>query len=263
MTNYDDIQAMNQSTLKYGLASMKHLRAKLDGEREKSTPALVQGQALHTRLFEPHLFCDRYHPEPFGRRGTNKWKACMAAHAAECPRGTTFISWATWEKARLMANSAYNHQAVGLLRAHGGVETTLEADLCGVPCKGRLDKLIMAPATVVDVKTCRSTDPHDVDNAIWEYRYDIQAAFYCDLAEAVHGKPFVFMMIMIESAPPWDVCVKRLDEDSLAVGRQEYRGLLHKYKNCMATGVWPGRSDEIEFAGLPAWKLRQYERCAL
>ncbi len=260
MTDYDDIAAMNQSTLKHGLSSMAHLKAKLDGEREKSTPALAQGQALHCRLLEPSRFAAIYRSEPQGDKRTKAWKADMAELQEASPVGVVFLPWSAYSAVQLMGVAVYNHPAVQIIRANGGVEQTLTADLSGVPCKGRVDKLILEPATVLDVKTCRSTDSHDFDRAIWEYRYDFQAAFYCDLAEANHDKPFIFMMIAIESSPPYDVRVFRMGDQSLAVGRADYQRLLLRYQKCKASGEWPGRSDKIEPIDLPGWKLRQFEQ---
>ena len=260
MTTYDDIAAMNQSTLKKGLLSMAHLKAKLDGERDKETPSMFQGTALHCRLFEPRRFAAIYRCMPEGNRGTKTWKADMAELKEASPKGAIFLPPKMWIAVQCMSVAVCNHVAVQVVRSKGRCEQTLTADLCGVPCKGRVDKLIMEPATVLDVKTCVSSDEHDIRNAIWNYRYDFQAAFYCDLAEAIHGKPFIAMMIFIESSYPYDVCVKTLGSISLAVGKADYEKMLFDYTKCKASGEWPGRSDKIEQIDLPGWKLRQFEQ---
>lgn len=262
MTSYDDIDAMNQSTLKHGLDSMKHLKAAIDGEHEKETPSLRLGSALHCRLLQPGLFASMYRPWPEGNRNTKVWKAAMAEAEAAEP-ASVFISPVEYGKAFAMGQAVYAHPAVKMLRAHGGTERVLEADLCGVPCKGRADKLIKSPAVILDIKTTCSASVYDFEKFIARWHYDFQAAFYVDLAEAACGQKFDYIFIVIESSSPFDVRVFNLDTASIEVGRQEYRGLLQRYTKCKETGVWPGRSDQIEAIGLPAWKLRRFEQFAM
>jgi len=266
MTHYDEIDAMNQSTLKEGLVSMKHLKGVIDGTTpRKESAAFAFGTLFHTRVLEPKRFFDTHRVMPAGDGRKTEVKAARAEAEAAAPEGTVWLTQAEWSQIDAMATAVYNHTIVKVFRARGGAEEVLTAELWGVKCKGRVDKISHdkgdGPSLILDVKTADKLTDHAIKNAMAEWGYFIQAAFYLDLATAAYRgtKEFQFKMVMVEKTPPYDVRLITINQWAVAAGRHEYRCLLGDYKRCLETGYWPGISDEDDDLELPAWKMKQYE----
>jgi len=105
----------------------------------------------------------------------------------------------------------------------------------GVRVKARLDAL--ADNYVADLKTTKAADAESFARSIGNYRYDIQAAFYGDLAGSLAGTehlPFVFACV--ETSEPYLTAVWDLDEDWIENGRADYERALSLYKKYEAEG---------------------------
>lgn len=273
--------AMSASTLKAGLDSMLHLKATLDGLMVKESPALALGSAVHCRLLEPGDYKRRYKVatpcmaelKSGDRKGETcgnvasrydgtKWLCGTHGKKASEPP-FAFISAAESLEIEAMAAAVHGHPVVKLLRQHGGFEASISWECRGVPCKSRLDKLIVGgtcPDTIIDLKTTRSggAKPWRFEKAIRDYGYHISAAFYVDAIEAVADTLCHYIWVAVEKEPPYAVSVLQADDDWLRIGRTDYRKLLGEYKVCMESGEWPGYGDNIMASHPPDWMLKQY-----
>ena len=68
-----------------------------------------------------------------------------------------------------------------------------------------------------------------------------------------------FVFLAVEKMPPYAVTAIQLDMASLGKGREEYRRLLNKYKECQETNSWPAYSNKLEIITIPEWALREQE----
>jgi hypothetical protein len=60
--------------------------------------------------------------------------------------------------------------------------------------------------------------------------------------------------IAVEKEPPYLVHVNQLTERAIAWGDRQVSAALEIYRDCTASGVWPGYpTDEITDIDLPAW----------
>jgi hypothetical protein len=68
-----------------------------------------------------------------------------------------------------------------------------------------------------------------------------------------------FGFIAVEKSAPYNVMCYRLDDESIEVGRNQYRIALNIYANCLESGVWDGYagSEEEQLIGLPFWALEK------
>ena len=133
----------------------------------------------------------------------------------------------------------------------------------GVWCRVLYDAIHLprpAPVWMVpDYKTAESGAPDDFARAINNFGYHISAAMYLEGCEHAHGdRPDVWLWCVQEKAEPFDVAVYQCDSETLEYGRLLFRRGLRKFADCLASGRWPGRGEQIRVAGLP-----EYERIRL
>lgn len=132
----------------------------------------------------------------------------------------------------------------------------------GVWCRARLDWLPERGTRrmiLPEYKSCRSAAPDNLQRAIHDYGYHQQAAWYIDgvTALGLAAEP-AFVLVAQEKTPPYLVTIAEPDAVALRIGRQLNRQAINTYRECTATGSWPGYSDGVEHIGLPAWVERRH-----
>ena len=240
----------------------------LDPNRQQriETPAMFEGTLLHCAILEREEFKARYIVLPSEAPS----RACLAHRNAKKPSEETVRNIAWWDeflvqsagriiidtsqydKTMRITESVYRHPAAEWL-------LTLEADVekvqtwtdvdTGAPCNSKPDFDIIdkqAPRLFVDLKTTTDASPKGFSYSVNSYRYDVQAAFYMDGAEAQFEPREGFFFIAVEKEPPYAVAVYNTPEDVLAVGRAKYKANLATYMECLRTGVWPAYGDDVQ-----------------
>jgi hypothetical protein len=269
---------MSPSMLWHGNESMLQLDAAIRGLLDTDSDDKKFGRDFHCRLLEPQRFRDEYVAMPAFEKSpdnvtadlkrseskaTAYYKAAVAAFESE-HRDRTIIPRDDMDTIEAMAKRVYSHKAVKLFHASGGCEVSIVGELCGVKCKGKVDKLIEGgkfDATIIDVKKCRTADPHKLKSDCLKYGYHLKAAWYVDLATAALRRQARFCWVYIEDTPGHDVVPWFLDEVTHQCGRAAYTNLLHRYKLCVASGEWPGRApDIIHETAVPDWYVKQMEQ---
>ena len=188
-------------------------------------------------------------------------KAYKEAEAAARAAGETPMLAATYDEAVACAEAALAHPLAGpILTAPGESEASLfwTDERTGIPCKGRLDKLVVTGDEqhfIVDVKTtATSAAPSAFAASAAKYGYHIQAAFYSDGYEQITGARPTFLHVVIETKPPYLTSVVQLDDEAIDIGRARYQDALDIYQRCVETGEWPGYTDVIASTiSLPRW----------
>lgn len=247
---YRAIDAVNWSTLKRMRLSAKHYKYGLTAPSEDSDPMRLGG-AVHTALFEPDKFVDRYAVWINGRRAGSEWKAFETA--AET-RGLTIL---TADQLATMASICAAVKAAPLARAYldrkGMAELIVEwkdAET-GIPCKCRIDWL--TEDDVVDLKTSRhAADPHAFARDAYQLGYFHQLAFYKRGVDENH-KRHGAVIIAVEPTPPHDVAVYRLGARALEAADCEIDDMLAALKVCRDTDNWPGRFSAEAELDWPKW----------
>lgn len=151
--------------------------------------------------------------------------------------------------------------------AHGDPEQTLvwfdaefgvwrRALLDYLPRPSRQRRLI-----IPDYKTTKSAAPDDIAKSIHNFGYHQQAEWYLAGAEALglpSDGPPAFVLIFQETSAPYLVTVVELDRSALEIARTRNRKALDIFRQCTASGVWPGYSDDVVSVGLPTWAEYQH-----
>jgi hypothetical protein len=260
---YDAIEAVRRGLVLKGRSSMLHLHhAEVHGESE-TTAALLFGQALHAAVLEPDDFEERVilgpiNPktqEPYGRDS----KACQT-FADENP-DKIVLGKGDRDAIEGMGKAIRSHPtARKLVRAVGRSELTLVWDdaATGVRCKARIDGFIGNGLGMIDLKSTNDASAGAFSRSVYDYGYHVQAAMTIDGWKALTGQDEPFTMIVCEKEPPYAVAVYTLGEDSLAVGRVEYREVLRSIVKCRVAKEWPGYPAEAVPLDVPEWVFKRF-----
>ena len=285
---YKSWPAINASGLKILMdASAKHCKAYMDGKLDKDTEDRRKGRAFHCALLEPNEYADRFpvsgtccetlssgknKGKPCGNEGkfyeesTGSWYCGQHnknhEEAIELPET---ISQAASADIKCMRIEVFRHKVVSLLRQHGGCEVSLIWEREGIPCKARLDKLIIdsnCPDTIVDLKKIQVMAGSDekLQNQINNNDYDLSACWYVDGLRRLRPdkKKPLFAWIFAEDGYPYDVAPKWASKPTLEIGRMKADNAFHAFRTCYLNDRWPGYSEDITEITPPDWQMKRY-----
>ena len=250
-TEYNELKSLNYSGAKQILVSPSHYQAWLKAEQE-DTPALRFGRLVHLASLEPQVFDRTVRVMPECDRRTKEGKAIFEAFSATLRADEECIKKDEMDKVLAVAESAQ----AGIEKICGGVEgarlveNTYIGTHEGTPIKGRPDLVVAGSerSIVLDVKTTQDASPKAFARDVYNYKYFLQAAWYCKLTGA---KEFYF--IAVEKEPPYAFAIYRLDEEGLELGRKLMTSACLTYRECNNFGAWPSYSSEVQTISLPKW----------
>lgn len=245
---YQAIDAVNFSTLKHLRVSPKHYVHALKNQR-KDTTALKVGRATHTAVWEPDRLLRDYVIWDQGDRRGKAWEQFKALHWR-----STILKSDEYERACAIRDAVRAHPLAAPLLVDVQAEHVLQwtDEKTGLACKARTDAL--SPMAVLDLKTSRhAVDARLFAAAAWSLGYFHQMAFYVRGARAVTGKDLPAVILAVENAPPFDVCVYTVDEDDLWLAGEEVDKLLATLKACRESGKWPGVGEAPMPLLAPRW----------
>jgi hypothetical protein len=183
---------------------------------------------------------------------TNADKEDVAALRAE---GKVPLRPADYRMAHNMASAIYVHPIAGRLLRGGQAEKTLiwRDEATGVLCRAKADYL--RPDGIVDVKTAADACEDALSKAAVNHGYAVQAPFYLrGFRDRFPGVEPFFVHIAVEKEPPYLVHVTQLTGRALTWGDRQVSQALEIFRDCTASGVWPGYPlHEITDIDLPAW----------
>lgn len=142
-----------------------------------------------------------------------------------------------------MLNAVHNHHTAGDLLLGASTEQSFYwIDENGVLRKCRTDAITNDAAWVLDLKTTDDVSEEGFGKTIQYRRYDVQAAWYLDILQALYGSdaPRGFAFIAVQKTRPFDVAVHYLEPHHIQRGRELYQSDLRRLIECERTGIWPG-----------------------
>ena len=225
----------------------------------KQTAAMAMGSATHSAILEPESFAKQYVTLPAGKdRRSAEYKALCASHGTDNVLVSADAHQINIMQTAVRANPVANKW---LYQEPGRNELSVYAKdpETGVLVRCRFDRLLDRGFSP-DLKTTTDASPRGFSNAIAKYGYAFQAAFYMDVYYWATGQRLEgFGFVACESKAPNNVMCYRLDDESIEVGRAQYRSALNTFANCLETGIWEGYdgASEEQLIGLPFWALNQ------
>lgn len=158
-----------------------------------------------------------------------------------------------------MAAKIKEHRTAMALLSNGRPEVSAYADheRTGVRMRGRFDWL--NEDMLVDYKTAATAEPRRFGQAAAQFGYDMQGAWYLDLARANDLDPRGFVFIVQEKEPPYEVACIQLDPEAVDAARNLNEHALERFRDCTESGIWPGHTpDAVVSADVPGWRWTEY-----
>jgi len=186
-------------------------------------------------------------------------KAAQEAKAAAREAGEIPLLTADHQRVQNMADALSSNTLAMELLSEGKPEVSAfaEDETTGVLRRCRFD--FLGPTIASDYKSSISADPADFGRTAMNFGYDMQDAYYSDIARDLGHplKAFAYLVQMKE--PPYLSSVVELDADSRQRGRERNERALEIYRDCVAAGKWPGFQADGTFSTvrLPPWAFRE------
>lgn len=249
-TYHQKLDAVGSTTLNNYLRSAAH--AQYEKEQAEVDKEVRFGSLVHSALLEPTEF-QRYQVIPKCDRRTKEGKAIYADFLSTLPDGAKIVTKDDYEKALNIRNSLCSHPTYSSLLSKKGF-----AELSGIyhDYKIRPDYRYESEV-IIDIKTTADARLQNFDRQILQYGYDLQAAFYLDVANMICGKKEyrTFIWVVIEAEPPHCVAFYEVSNEWLELGREKYKKALEIYFEARQKGVYRGYSNEIITAMPPAYAM--------
>lgn len=284
--------AVSKSRLEPLMKSPLHCKWAQDHPSEP-TPAMTLGSAVDCMVFEPAEFNKRFAVAEQCADTTKKGVQCSRLGTFQS--GLTGDSWFCAQHfksysatgfdantkevltpdqsstAYAIAKSVHDHPTAStLLHACDELQLSLVWQESGLLCKARLDGLSTELKTIIDLKTCADANPEAFSRKIADFGYHRQAAMYLRGATANGIEAHNFVIIAVETDPPYAVAVYTLTERTgdkapytlspAEYGNHQVTRLLDLYERCEASGKWPGYEDKPVAISLPKWAEMAIER---
>jgi hypothetical protein len=254
---YHGLPRISSGGLKRILQSPAHFRYWKDNP-QPPTPAMLFGTVVHTATLEPETLAARIAvvppdaPDKRSKDGKLWWQGFDAE-----TEGKIVISHDDMQRALTMADAVWSHDlAGGLLDNAGYTEPTgLWRDpATGALCKMRPDYLFGDYSALLDLKTTQDASPEAFARSAWNFRYDMQAAFYIEgTLRVADVMPRHFIWIAVESQPPHGVMVYRAESRVIQKGLEDCERGMEIYARCLAANEWPGYARTVQPLDLPRW----------
>lgn len=231
-------------------------RYRYDLEHRRESVAYDVGHAVHARVLgvgSPVIEYPEEHLTPSGNPSTKA--ATVAWLEEQRAAGLVPITPAHMLTVDAMAEAALAHpEARRLLETDGHSEVSVFAadPETGVRCRARIDRL--NDEFAIDVKTVAgSASRIEFGREAARYGYPVQAAWYLDTLAWAGEPERAFRFIAIEKAAPHLVAVHEFDDVTMLTARQMAAKARATYAECVASGMWPGYSDEVITTYMPSW----------
>lgn len=236
---------------------------------DDATKSLNFGQAAHHLLLGEQGFAERFalRPETYPNDTSKKWNAnsndCKAWLEEQETSGKRVITQVEINHVRRIRDALASHPAIqgGIL--NGLVEHTMLARFGDIWVRARPDVIPVHGNDYTDLKTTARIDYPDLERAIFEHGYHVQAAMVRMVARQVMDGEFgAFFFCFVEKTPPYDVRLVELREQDMDLGEKQVRSALARMAECIRLWKWPGHEgfeQTIAPIGLPGWGKTRIE----
>lgn len=216
----------------------------------ETTSAMNLGSAIHAMTLEGGAGVLL---APGSTRSTNLYKDFAKAN-----QGAILLLEDEHERASRATESVLKHPMAKLLLSKGKAEQSafwIDPET-KVLCKCRPD-FLRDDGVVIDLKTTQDGSSSEFQYNIGKRKYHWQSAWYLDGLSHVLGKKLTdFVHLVVETNAPYAVSVYALDDAALEKAREDIRGILKTYAECLHTGEWPGYSSAIQNMSLRSWEFQ-------
>jgi hypothetical protein len=122
--------------------------------------------------------------------------------------------------------------------------------------RARLDHVSQDRKVIYDLKTVDNAEPENFLRHALSMQYDLQGAFYL-LGNQRPDTRFVWIVVEIE--PPHAVSFIGMSPALVELGMRKAHRAIGIWRECMASGKWPGYGNRVLYAEPPEWALKREE----
>jgi hypothetical protein len=228
--------------------------------RAESSQALLRGSVIHCAILEGFAaLTERYVVGPVGAKRNTKAGREAWAQAESEACGRQIVPHALWEGALAVAEQAASTDAIQTAISGGSSEVSFFAQDPDHPIrlKARADYFNpgFGKGMVLDIKTTRNASPRGFPSSVSQYGYNIQAAHYQAVIEAVRGEKPAFIILAVETSPPYGLALYELDVHWLSTAREDIRRAKQIFVECSTRGQWPAYPARVVTLSMPVWKM--------
>jgi hypothetical protein len=237
---------LSSSNLKTLLTSPEQFKHEwIDGNKpvEGVKDHFTEGSFVHALILEPDTIIKDYAIFPGMRKAGGMWEAFKEEHG----KTRTIITAAQVFRCEKLfdaykSNKLATEVLEGALPEHSMISTWLD-----VPVKCRYDGII-PKSHIVDIKT--TSQPTDIDlfrHTVQQFRYDLSAALYAQIAYNVYGVLHDYYWVVLSKADQ-QCAVYKASSATLAEGAALCVQALVTYKKCLESGIWTIDNNVKEFS---------------
>jgi exodeoxyribonuclease VIII len=260
---------------------MLSLHNRIKGGFQEETQPMRMGSGAHALLLEPEEFEKRFcvmpdfhllannlreaknKTESFEDRRTDSkatkfYKQEVAAFVADNP-DKTIIGRTQYDQCLYAIEAIWARPKMRELVESSAKEVTVYGEICGVPCKSRLDLLSYTGTKRIigDLKNSASVHKRDFGRVFMRMRYDFKLAFYRELVRQNIGDPKSVQLICQELSGDFDNALVEVPAIVLDNAWSKVVEVMTQYKQCLATNKWPGVDGGNDYYELdiPNWAM--------
>jgi len=193
-------------------------------------------------------------------RGTEFYEREVAVFVANNP-GKTIIRRTEYDQCLRAIESIWDRPKMRELVESSAKEVTVYGEICGVPCKSRLDLLSSYPRKlkIGDLKNTVNIQKRVFGGVFMRLRYDFKLAFYRDMVRqnVENSGNIEVELITQELSGDFDNALVPVPEIVLDNAWGKVVEVMKEYKRCRETNKWPGVDGGKEYYELdiPNWAM--------
>lgn len=196
------------------------------------------------------------------------WRSGDARKARMAAEGLDMVPMLAkdYDQAEQIAKAVQEHDVAGGLFADGDAEVSgfWQDEETGIWLRMRMDwSTHFDVPTIVDLKTSADVSPEEFARSVSKYGYHRQDPWYRDGWAAALGcdpDDIDFVFAVVDVNDPHLVMVYRLDDEAVALGREQNKIAREIYRDCSASGRWPTWDEGIADLSLRYYDARAIER---
>lgn len=221
--------------------------------KEKETPAMILGEAVHTMLLEPKLFKSRYmeKPEHINRRtkaGREEW----AELEAKCEQsGVRILADDQWLVCQQYGAKNYNNPTAKQLLSKCAKEVSGFRRFGDNIFRGRADAINWQMKMGFDVKTVMDISPQGFAKQAANLRYDLQEYTYKKLFGLDD-----FAFICYSKEDPLECVIYQLSDTWHERTERDWNAAIERYERLLtepAPQSYTAKDDPVIMLDAPYW----------
>ena|ERR1700753_1528167 len=227
----------------------------------KESAAFDLGTAVHTMVFEPDEFKNRFHCViEVPNKNTTIGKAAFIG-MKKAAAGRIVLDKEQQDTIHWMSANITSHAMWKSVKGDrtGCIEDSLAwiDQETGVLLRSRPD--FYTDDIIIDLKTTKDSSPHAFQKAVADYSYHRQGALSTDGLSILTNKEYRnVILFVVDKKPPHFVRCYVMTDNALNQGKYEYKYAAHQYKKCIDSGIWESYPEIIEDLDLPNWAYREF-----